>query len=327
VSQSRGVLENSAGPSSRQSWLRFALPWLFAGFLVGGVCAGMEYLLHGRNLRDVALPTYLVVFPLVGLGLGRLAYRYPLAWGPARPRNFFSVGPLPPEQAAARGRQIRRSMWIGFGTGIAVALVAIAVDFAWRGWPFLALTLFSSLLLYPYFGTLLGYNISLRPGDSRPSIRDFRFRMRTLMILVAYFGILFGFGSVASRYSRLASQYHANCLNARTMVDLFQGLLEKERANLKRGENAKELRAGRIPPGLLPAQQAFLKGLEGNSTEQYKIYRYGLIADGEEQQAKLASQNVDEYTKLIEIHRMLAAKYAKAAQQPWVKVEPDPPMP
>jgi hypothetical protein len=182
------------------------------------------------------------------------------------------------------------------------------------------------MLLYPYFGMLLGYNISLRPGDAKPSIRNFRFRMQTLMIFVAYFGILFGLGTVASRYSGLATQYRAKALNARTMFVVYQGLIEKEQVNLQRSVNAKELRAGRIPDGILPAQKAFLKGLEGKSTEQYKQYRYGLIADGEDRLAKLASQILPGLTPQLEIYKKLAEKYTKAEQQPWVPVEPDPPI-
>jgi hypothetical protein len=173
---------------------------------------------------------------------------------------------------------------------------------------------------------LLGFNMSLRPGGPKPSIRNFRFRVGTLMILVAYVGILCGLGSVASRYSRLAQQYRANALSSRTLADVFQGLLEKNQSDLKRAENARELRAGRIPDGLLPRQKTFLKGLEGNSTDQYKKYRYGIIADGEDRLAEIASQNVAEYTKRIEINRKLAEKYTRAAQQPLVAVEPDPPM-
>ena len=111
------------------------------------------------------------------------------------------------------------------------------------------------------------------------------------------------------------------------MLEVFQNLLDRARADLKRADDAKELRAGHIPDGLLPAQKTFLKGLEGNATEEYKKYRYGLIADGEDRQAGLATLNVAEFTPRIEIYKRLVEKYTKAAQEPWVPVEPDPPMP
>ena len=140
--------------------------------------------------------------------------------------------------------------------------MATALDFAWRGWPFLAGTFLSGLLFYPYFGMLLGYNISIRPGAAKRSIRSFRFRMRTLMIMVAYFGILCGLGTVILRYSRLAQQHHWKALNARTMMDVYRTLVERnradlKRADLKRADNAKELRAGRIPDGICPPRKTF----------------------------------------------------------------------
>ena len=294
----------------------FALIGLIAGLIGGIAIAGVEFLLRRRNLREVALPTYLLVYPLVGLGLSWFGYRNRHMCALDAPCDFFSVGPLSPEEAAARGGRIRRFASIGAGIGIAVGLLATALDFAWRGWPFLAGTFVTGLLFYPYIGMIFGFNFSLRPGDPKPSIRNFRFRMQTLMILVTYLGILCGLGIVASRYSAVAIQYQAKALNSQTMVDVFQTVLERARADLKRAERAKELRAGRIPDGLLPTQQAFLKGLEGNATEQYKQYRYGVMADGEDHLAQLAAQNLSDYTPLFEFHKKLAAKYTKAAQKP-----------
>ncbi len=328
LSQSTEHVENTAGSSPKRSRTLFLLWGLLWGVMVGGTGAGLDYMMHGRNLHDVALPTDLLVYPLIGLGLSWVGYRNPhIQWRWMRPPGFFSVEPLSPEEAAARGRRIRRFAWLGFGTGIAIALLTTALEFAWRGWPFLAGTFIGSMLFYPYMGMLLGYNLSLRPGDPKPSIRNFRFRMRTMMILVAYVAILCGLGTVASRYSSLAQRYRANALNSRTLFDVFQNLLDKARAELKRADNAKELRAGRIPDGLLPSQKVFLKGLDGTATAEYKKYRYGLIADGEDLQARLASQNVAEFTPRIQAYKTLAEKYEKAAQEPWVRVEPDPPMP
>ncbi len=325
ASRSTSFLENAVETRPMRSRPLFALNGLVVGLIGGIAAAGVEYLLRGRNLREVALPTYLLVYPLIGLGLCWFGYRNRHVWRRIRSPDFSSVEPLPPEEAAARGGRIRRFRWIG--VGIAGALLATALEFPWRGWPFLASTFVTGLLFYPYIGMILGHNFSLRPGDPKPSIRNFRFRMQTLMILVTYLGIVCGLGTVASRYSAAARQFQAKALNSQTMVDVFQTVLERARADLKRAENAKELRAGRIPDGLLPAQQAFLKGLEGNATEQYKQYRYGIMADGEDRLAQLAAQNLSECTPVLEWHRKLAEKYTKAAQKPWVPVEPDPPMP
>jgi hypothetical protein len=327
VSQSNAFVENIAGSHPTRSRLQFALGGLLAGVMIGGGILGLEYLVRRRNLHDMALPSYLFVYPLVGLGLGWLGYRNEHAWRLVRPRDFFSDLPLPSEEAAARGERTRRFVWIGFGLGIAVALLATALEFAWRGWPFLAGTFASGFLMYPYFGMLVGYNVSLRPGGPRPSIRNFRFRVGTLMILVAYVGVLCGVGSIAARYSQLAAEYRAKSLNARTLADAFQSLLKKEQPNLTRAENAKELRAGRIPDGIEPSQIAFLKGLEGKSSGQYKQYQYGLIADGEDRQAQMSTQIVPGLTRSLAHYKKLAEKYSKAEQEPWVAVAPDPPMP
>ena len=254
-----------------------------------GLCtAGIEYLLHGRDLHQVAVPTYGLVYP--ARGFWALLVRLPKLVWVARDASagFFATEPLPPEEAAARGGRIRRFAWTGFGTGVGIGLLATALDFIWRGWPSVGASFVISQLLYPYMGIGLGFNLGLRPGDAKPSIRNFRFRMRTLMILVAYFGILFGLGTVLSRYSGLAWQYHVKAVGDRAMADVYQTQIEKARADLERAENATELRAGRIPDGLLPSQKDFLKGLEGNATEEYKKYRYGIIADGEQRQASLA---------------------------------------
>jgi hypothetical protein len=119
-----------------------------------------------------------------------------------------------------------------------------------------------------------------------------QFRTRMLMGLVAYVAVLCGLGSQLGGYSSLAMLYHSRALNARSMVGVFQDLAEKNRANLKRADNAKDLRAGRIPDGISGSQKTFLKELEGKAIEQY---RYGLSADGKDLQSKLASQNADRF--------------------------------
>jgi hypothetical protein len=327
ASQSTAFLESTEESKPRRSRMRFALRGLLAGAIIGAASAGVEYLVLRRNLDDIALPSYLLVFPLVGLGLGWFGYRNEHAWRWLRPRAFFSDLPLPSEEAAERLDRTRRFMSTGFGVGIAVALLATPLEFTWRGWPFVFASLTGGMLLYPYFGMFIGYNVSLRPGGPKPSIRIFRFRVGTLMILVAYVAVLCGVGTLASRYSRLAAQYRAKALYASTVVDVFEGLLTTAQADVKRSEDAKELRTGRIPDGIEPGQKAFLTGLDGKSAEQYKEYRYGLFADGEDLQPKLSADIVSDVTRRIEICRRIIEKFTKDEQQPWVAVEPDPPMP
>jgi hypothetical protein len=235
----------------------------------------------------------LLFYPLVGLLFGWLFYRHPHARGWVRPPGFFSVEPLPPDEAEACRRRTRRSIGIGFGVGIALALAGAALDFIWRGWPFLGWTLIFGLVAYPFMGMCLGYNLSLRPGDPKPTVGNLQFRTQGLMILVAYVALLFGLGTQATRYGMLASQYQQKALIARSVVDALQ----------------------------LHAE------LEGKSTEAYKRDRYGRSADGEDFQARLATQYLARRQRLVEYHTRLAAKYARAARRPWVPVAPDPPPP
>jgi hypothetical protein len=107
----------------------------------------------------------------------------------------------------------------------------------------------------------------------------------------------------------------------------YQTILDKALKDAERTKNADALRAGRIPDGLLDNQKAFLKSLDQTATDEYKKYRYGLIADGEQRQAEIGAYNIAIYRRLVDYQATLAAKYEKAALEPWLPVEPDPPMP
>jgi len=315
-----------------------ARPWAIArnafvgavfAALGGGAVAAFEILLLGRNPRDLAMTTHLIIYPVIGAILGWLFSRNsnPKGWGWKRPPGFFAEGPLPPEERDARLARTARSMWIGFGAGIAIGLVAAGLDFAWRGWPYLSEAVMSSLFFFPYFGAILGLNLGLRPGDPKPSPRNIRFRTRTLMILTAYAALYLGLFVSTSRVSGAARLYLSKTQGAQTTIPVFQKLLDDAVKNLGRKKSAEELRAGRIPDGLLASQKEFLRSLDKTATEEYRKQRYGLIADGEERQAELAAGNVEIYGQIVDFYRAMADKYEKAAREPWLPVEPDPPMP
>jgi hypothetical protein len=263
------------------------------------------------------LATFLGIYPLVGAILG---------WW-KRPSGFFAEGPIPDEERDARLGRIARSIWIGFGAGIAIGLAASVLDFAWRGWPFLSESLMSSLFLFPYCGALIGLNLGMRPGDPKPSLRNIRFRTRTLMILTAYAALYLWLIVSTSRTSGAARLYYSRSQGAQSTMPIFQKLLDDAVKELGRKQNAEELRAGRIPDGLPASQKEFLRSLDKTATEEYRKQRYGLIADGEEFQAKIAADNVATYGQIVDFYRTMAEKYEKAAKQPWLPIEPDPPMP
>ena len=210
MSEAMAAQQDNPSVGRAPPWPQFAFRGAAGGLIVGSVIAGAEFLLHGRDLREVALPTYTLLYPLVGLGLGLLYCRYRRA-GLRKGFSsveFFSVEPLLPDAAAERDRRVRRVVGVGFGVGMAVALLATALDFAWRGWPFLTGMVVSSLISYPWLGLFLGYYFSLRQGDPRPSTRDLRLRTRTLMMIIAYIAILFGIATEATRYGGPAQRYH-----------------------------------------------------------------------------------------------------------------------
>jgi hypothetical protein len=327
MAESTGVIEPIADRVRTGTIVRFVLGGAGLGALMGAVISAFEYFLHGRGVRDIALTTFLIVYPAVGAILGWFTGRNPAGHGWKRPAGFFATGPLSEEERETRGRRVRKSVWIGFGGGIAVGLATSALDFAWRGWPYLSGTLGSGLFFFPYFGACLGRNLGLRPGDPKPSIRDLRFNMRTLMILTAYLAVWLALVGRTSGISGAARTYLAKSQSARAMTAVFQKILDESIADAKRSGNADELRAGRIPDGLDASQKVFLKSLDQTATEEYREYRYGLIADGEQRRAELGAENVKEYTRIVDYEKALAEKYAKAAQEPWLAVEPDPPRP
>ena len=92
----------------------------------------------------------------------------------------------------------------GFGVRIATALLATILEVAWRGWSFLDVTLIPAQLTYPWFCTSAGLNLGLRLGHPRPSIRRLRVSLRTLIVRVAYAGLIFGLGPASS----IAGRFH-----------------------------------------------------------------------------------------------------------------------
>ena len=327
MTESTGSFETTANGVRTRTIVKFMLGGAAIGALLGASATASQYFLRAWSLRDVSLTTFLIIYPTVGAILAWWAGRNPHAGGWKRPPSFFATEPLSAEEREARGRRVRKSAWIGFGGGIAVGLATSALDFAWRGWPYLSETLGFSFCFYPYLGALLGFNLGLRPGDPKPSLRDVRFGLRTLMILTAYLAVYLALLVRSSGISSAARLYLSKSQSEREMATVFQKLLDQSVAETGRFKNAEELRAGRIPDGLLPSQKQFLKSLDQTATEEYKKYRYGLIADGEQRRAELGAQNVKEYTRFVDYYKALGEKYARVAQTPWLTVEPDPPRP
>lgn len=245
-----------------------------------------------------------------------------------RPASFYATEPLSALEHQNRGRRIGRYVGIGIGAGVLLSLVTSALELVCFGWLFLGLTLIWTLVYYPICGGFFGYHFGLREGDPSPSIRDIHFRLQSLMLFVAYVGLLLGLALPAVRLSDAATRYQAKWMNSQTMLDTFLPLLDKQKVVLERADaNVKELREGRIPKGLLHSQKDFLKSLDESASPEYRANRYGIMADGEGFQATQAKVSVDFLTQLIDYYEKLAKKYQKAIHEPWLPVEPDPPIP
>jgi hypothetical protein len=300
----------------------FAVVGFARGLLPGvGFCGPL--LLLGANAKSLPLATFAIVNPLVCAGVGCLCHRYPAArrW---RTRPFFAIEPLTARERQERIRRLSTFVWAGFGLGIVTSLAATSLEVAFRGWTVLDL-LVPALLIYPWLGAYAGLIFGLRPGDPKPSIRRLRVSLRTSMILVAYIALLFGLGTQAVHISGAARERHALSLNAQSMGDMFGSQSEKSLAEMhRRMKNAEELRHGRIPDELQEVNRALLKSLEKTASDEYKKRRYSLMADSEEQQAKVAEEMFRTNERAANYQKTRADKYRKAAQEPWAPVGPDP---
>ncbi len=105
----------------------------------------------------------------------------------------------PTHDDVERGRRAR-GRWIlgGFVAGIVFAYVLAAVRVAMEGWHVLPYKLIFDLIWSPILGAEMGLGIGYRRHPDPRKGRRFwgrpRFRMVTLMILIAYIALLFGTG-------------------------------------------------------------------------------------------------------------------------------------
>jgi hypothetical protein len=133
-------------------------------------------------------------------------------------------------------------------------------------------------------------------------------------------------GPQAVHISGAARERHALSLNARSMIALPRSQSEKFLVEMRRRtKNAEELRSGRIPEELDEVSRDFLKSLDKTASDEFKKHRYPLMADSEEQQAKVAEDMYRTNDRVANYQQTRAEKYRKAAQEPWAPVGPDPP--
>jgi hypothetical protein len=314
----------------------FRKPSARARLIVAGASLGLlggllglfgSMALNRSSIHDSPAMDYLVVLPALGGLAGYARWRTRHRFGAND--SGSPLGDLSGSGESDARRRARRSRYlvVGLGVGCGFALLATLADFAWRGWLAVGSQAVIHVMLFPYLCVLVAFNLSRVPGETI-SLRDLRLTIRSTMIVVAYLALLFGVGAEGRRLGGAAERYHQQYLSAVSQADLFRGFAEKaaKDAPMRRG-NAKELRAGRIPLGILTAQKTFLQSLDKTKDADYRKYRYGLIADGEDLQGQSAESNVIAYTQLARYFDQLARKCAQAERQPWKPVPPDPPRP
>ena len=304
--------------------------WYALVGLAGGslplVVLGSILMQPGASSRSLPFATCVIINPLIGAGLGCLYHRYP-ASRRSLASSFFADAPLTVQGSSKGGRRIGTLALTGFGAGIATALLATILEVAWRGWSFLDVTLIPALFIYPWFCASAGLNVGLRLGHPRPSIRRLRVGLRTLMVLVAYVGLMFGLGMGAVRLSRNARHFHEMSISEQWIGDDFEIQAQKYLADLGlRKKNADELRHGRIPEELQDEHKTFLRSLDKTAGEEEKIHRFSQIAVMEEQRAEQSETLFRSNDRSAKYLKMLAAKHMKAAREPWAPVAPDPPL-
>ena len=191
-----------------------------AGLLIGLLTTFFHALLRGWDLHEVPRGSYFVIWSALGLVAGYFRTR--------------GAAPMPDnpseEDQERRHRRRRRFVATGFAIGLVLSLIATSIDLAWRGWLILPSELVLNLLLFPYFGVLIGFNLSRVTGEPNWSWRFMRFNMRTMMVLVAYLALLFGLGVETGRIGWSAQRYHQQYVTAKEMVKVFGGSLRNAEA-------------------------------------------------------------------------------------------------
>jgi hypothetical protein len=233
-------------------------------------------------------------------------------------------------------RRIRaRTRWFlgGLAVGVALGFAVTAVQVASKDYVLLDAPrlLVLNLISAPYLGVITGLFGLIRTRRRGPRVWNLpQFRIRTLMVVVAYLALLFVGGISSHRLSMITLQYHLKANSSANLSNIYRelGLQSEADAKLRR-ENVAGLRAGEIPVGLMPTQLEFLRSLEGDAkvTPPYRQYRRDLITDGEEKHETRQEHNAAYLLRLGEYFENLAAKYDQARLRPWLPVEPDPPVP
>jgi len=221
-----------------------------------------------------------------------------------------------------------RAMYLGFGAGFAVGLLITAIHFAISGCKILPFHLVWNLIWAPMIGLLVGYRRSIVSREGVLPQFTLRISMGTLMVVIAYIGLLFGLGQSTSRVGNFARGYYQKASSSRQQSEFFEKVWKQLKETAKeKEENARYLRSGKIPATLPPEQKKWLASLDEKKDLARRKDGFELIAGFEAEFGLMQEKNAVTYRSLTDYHKLLAEKYEKAEMRPWEPVEPDPPLP
>ena len=201
----------------------------------------------------------------------------------------------------------------------------------WEGYYHLTTSLICTLSIWaPFLGVVIGRALSRTRPEKRRKWRPPQLRVHTLLVIVAYVALLFGVGVSTFRTGVTAMRYLQKSINSAEMARIYreQGRKCDTEAKLKR-TNIADLRAGKVPVGLLLTQRKFLQSLEDDPkvTPDHRAYRRGLITEGEERDRIRHEHNVVVLERVAEHFERLVTKYEWHRWHPWLPIEPDQPVP
>ena len=178
---------------------------------------------------------------------------------------------------------------VGFGLGVMVGLIATVQTIARYSYDTLPIPLIYNLIWAPTLGLILGRRFGRIGRPQRWTWRSWQLRTHTLMLVVAYIGVLCGLGVATHRVGQSARQFNKKYVKSSQLVTAYRPLGEKlARDAIKQRDVSAQLRAGKNPTTLISGQREFLQSLDTNPqvTPEFRAERRGLILAGAERLGK-----------------------------------------
>ena len=225
--------------------------------------------------------------------------------------------------------RLTRRRWClsGFGAGIVLGFALTGIDFLIRGWPYLTVDFGVGLIVGPMWCAKFAGALCPVKKKDLPK-QAFRLRTSDIMLLIAYIGLWLGMVVTTAPLSTQARTYRQRAINARSMAEIFQNLVDKSKTEIKlRKDNLAKLRERKVPDRLIDIQRDFLRKLDAEGPSAFREERYRVITDGESTLLDQAVRNESTFRAMAKYYSSLNTKYEAAMKAPWIEVLPDPGVP